>query len=150
MQYCFLDAGHRSLGSHNGDFLTNRCPTGVSRGNPHRTGIPLWDLGKCPAIHACMQPPVCAVTSRKLPQFPFPVQLMLFAEEELGPVQSSLTAPRSADKKTTKEWAQLAHDTEQRLYAARPGERNERHFDALRFWAYRWQGNMGAGTSYRN
>ena len=84
-----------------------------------------------------------AVTSRKPPQFPFPVQLMLFAEEELGPVQISPTAPRPADKKTTKEWAQLAQDTEQRLYAARPGGRNRMHFDALRFWAYQWQGHMG-------
>ncbi len=69
-----------------------------------------------------------------------PVHWMLFAEEELGPVQ---TPPRADDKKTTKEWAQLAQDTEQRLHTARPGEPNQRHFDALRFWAYQWQGHMG-------
>ena len=40
MQYCFLDAGHRSLGSHNGDFLTSRCPTGVSRGDARETPNP--------------------------------------------------------------------------------------------------------------
>ena len=84
-----------------------------------------------------------AVTTRRPPQFPFPVQLMLFSEEELGTGQSVPSPIRAADKKTTKEWAQLAQDAEQRLYTAKHGDRNRMHFDALRFWAYRWQGNMG-------
>ena len=71
-----------------------------------------------------------AVTTRRPPQFPFPVQLMLFAEEELGPVQ---TPPRADDKRTTKDWMQLGQEAEQRLYTARPGDRNRLHFDALRF-----------------
>ena len=37
MQYCFLAAARRSLGSHNGDLLTNRCPMGVSCASARET-----------------------------------------------------------------------------------------------------------------
>ena len=86
-----------------------------------------------------------AVTTRRPPQFPFPVQLLLFTEEELGPVQ---TAPVRESPlppgRPAKEWARLAQQAEDHLYTVQAGSRHSAHFDALRYWAYRWQGNMGA------
>ena len=88
-----------------------------------------------------------AVTTRRPPQFPFPVQLLLFTEEELGPGK---TPPRreAGERTTTKrDWASLEAAAADGLYTVQAGNRHEAHFDALRYWAYRWQGNMGADLS---
>ena len=86
-----------------------------------------------------------ALTTGRPEECPFPVQMMLFAEQELGPVQTApLRESQPPPGRPAKEWARLAQQAEDHLYTVQAGSRHSAHFDALRYWAYRWQGNMGA------
>ena len=77
-----------------------------------------------------------AITSRPEKVFPFPSQLMLFSETELGPIQAKPLSDTAERKHTKREWGALADAAAEGLYTAVEGNRHDAHFDALRYWAY--------------
>ena len=77
-----------------------------------------------------------AVTQQLPPQFPFPVQLMLFEDKDLGPTQAKAVSDSRERKHTKREWGALADKAAAGLYTAVEGTRHDSHFDALRYWAY--------------
>ena len=77
-----------------------------------------------------------AITTRPGTTYPFPAQLMLFTEKELGPIQTAPLTKAGERKHTKGEWGALADAAAEGLYTAVEGNRHDAHFDALRFWAY--------------
>ena len=85
------------------------------------------------------------ITARPEKVFPFPAQLMLFTEKELGPIQPKPLSDTGERKHTKREWASMADAAADGLYTVQAGTRHTAHFEALRYWAYGC--NLGGNLS---